>query len=450
MKKEKQEYLCSACGYRSARWLGRCPQCQAWETMELTSLAPAGSQGKAKAKIILYSIQAAGKPENTRFSCGLPEIDQLMGGGFMPGSVILLGGDPGVGKSTLALQLLNHFSNGRSFYVSAEESGDQILQRAERLGITNPDIRLLITNELEEVVQLIEQENPGFLIIDSIQTLRSSAIENLPGTPGQIRFIADRLTELTKQRSCITLLIGHVTKDGSLAGPKLLEHLVDTVLYFEGDQNLNFRILRTTKNRFGAVNNLTVFQMNQKGLEVVSNPSLYFLDQHLADRTGVAIVPTMQGVRSLLIEVQALASKTHFGAPQRTAYGIDHKRLSLLLAVLDKKLGFEFGFFDVFCRTSGGLSIQEPAIDLALVVALISSIRDQPVKPDTVFIGEVGLNGEVRGVSQLETRLREAARLGFRSAVVAAGKNGELRIPDLKIIEIQYLNELQGLIFHRA
>jgi len=448
MKKDKQEYQCTACGHRSPRWLGRCPQCQAWETMELTAISPAKDIRKKNVPD-LQTLDATGWPETVRFSCGLPELDQLMGGGFMPGSVILLGGDPGVGKSTLALQLLNRFNRGKSVYVSAEESAQQIIQRAGRLKITNPDIRLLITNELEEVDLLFEQEHPGFLVIDSIQTLRSSVIENLPGSPGQIRFIADRLTELTKRTGCITLLIGHVTKEGSLAGPKLLEHLVDTVLYFEGDQNLNFRLLRTTKNRFGAVNNLTVFQMGQSGLEVVGNPSLYFLDRHLADRTGVAIVPTMQGVRSLLIEVQALAAKTHFGAPQRTAYGIDHKRLSLLLAVLDKKLGYEFGFFDVFCRTSGGLSVQEPAIDLALVVALISSISDQPVKPDTVFIGEVGLNGEVRGVSQLETRLQEASRLGFKTAVIAGGKDGEQKVPKLKIIEIQYLTELQGLIFRQ-
>jgi DNA repair protein RadA/Sms len=419
-KKSKTVFVCSECGYISLRWLGKCTECGAWDSFE--EQVQNKSSGKNKSAAIsgeLIALDSAVQVQEERIATNINELNRVLGGGIVSGSVVMIGGDPGIGKSTLMLQMLNQLpEESKKIYISGEESFNQIRQRAGRLSINGGDIYFLNDTNLENVIARVEKERPHIVIIDSIQTLGSEMIDSIPGNTSQLRFCTSKLVQAAKQNQIAVFLVGHVTKEGAIAGPKILEHIVDTVLYFEGDTQSDFRILRTTKNRFGAINEIALFRMGTNGLVAVSNPSELFLNMDQDDRQGTAVVTVLEGNRPMLVEVQALVTKTQFGLPQRTATGIDHRRMNLLLAVLDKKCGKPFGFHDVFIKTAAGLRLDEPAADLGICMALVSSLEDKPMDKHTVFIGEVGLSGELRPVQRTGERLREAERLGFTKAVM--------------------------------
>ncbi len=419
-KKQHVYFLCSECGYRSEKWLGRCPQCGAWnsfeEQIELSQKHKATAKGTSTDLIPLLSAQV---PEETRRSTGINELDHVLGGGSVVGSVTLIGGDPGIGKSTLLLQMLDSYKcEGKKVFISGEESLHQIKNRAKRLGVSEPNLYYQNITSLERIEQLLEKHLPAVVVIDSIQTIMSEDIDGLPGNISQLRYTTARLVHLAKENNISMFIIGHVTKEGGLAGPKVLEHLVDTVLYFEGEAKADFRILRSVKNRYGPVNEIALFRMEATGLIPVDNPSELFLNLDVEDRMGTAVVAIMEGNRPVLIEIQALVSKTQFGVPQRTASGIDHRRMNLLLAVLEKKIGKPFSFYDVFIKTAGGIRVNDPAADLGICMALVSSFEESPLPRDAVFIGEVGLNAELRPVHQLVDRIKEADKLGFKRMFV--------------------------------
>ncbi|EHO42593.1 DNA repair protein RadA [Caldithrix abyssi DSM 13497] len=420
-RKNKPYYVCSACGYRSEGWLGRCPQCDSWNTMEeFFPAAQNKTRGPAAELLPLMTAEVA--PEH-RLSTGISELDHVLGGGNVLGSVTLVGGDPGIGKSTLLLQMLDSYkSQKKKLFISGEESLHQIQNRAQRLKISGQNVYYSNVTNLEQIEQALRHELPGVAVIDSIQTILSEKIDGLPGNISQLRYTTAHLVRLAKELNISLFIIGHVTKEGSLAGPKVLEHLVDTVLYFEGDNKADFRILRSVKNRYGPVNEIALFRMESYGLMAVDNPSELFLNLDVEDRMGTAVVAIMEGNRPVLIEVQALVSKTQFGVPQRTAMGIDHRRMNLLLAVLEKKCGKPFSFYDVFIKTAGGIRVTDPAADLGICMALVSSMDENPLPREAVYIGEVGLNAELRPVNQIVERIREADKLGFRRVVAPDSK----------------------------
>lgn len=422
-KKQKPYYVCSACGYRSEGWLGHCPQCDSWNTMEEFFPAASGKRGKQASGAELIPLMTTKLPPEQRLSTGISELDHVLGGGNVCGSVTLIGGDPGIGKSTLLLQMLDvYHSSKKKLFISGEESLHQIQNRAQRLQIKGQNIFYSNVTNLEQIEQALRSEQPGVAVIDSIQTMLSENIDGLPGNISQLRYTTAQLVRLAKELNISLFIIGHVTKEGGLAGPKVLEHLVDTVLYFEGDNKADFRILRSVKNRFGPVNEIALFRMENNGLLPVANPSELFLNPDVEDRMGTAVVAIMEGNRPVLIEVQALVSKTQFGVPQRTAVGIDHRRMNLLLAVLEKKCGKPFSFYDVFIKTAGGIRVTDPAADLGICMALVSSMDEHPLPRDAVFVGEVGLNAELRPVNQIVERIREADKLGFKRVVVPESK----------------------------
>lgn len=387
------------------------------------------------------------KQTHRRTSSGLSEVDRVLGGGLLPSSMILLGGQPGIGKSTLALQIVSDCGQ-RSLYVSAEESEDQLALRAERLGVQPKDLQVSGENEILNVLEQVSVVQPTLMVIDSIQTVYNEDLDTLPGSVSQLRDCGQQLLKACKQKGFTVIVIGHVTKEGTIAGPKMLEHMVDTVLYLEGDERYDHRILRSVKNRFGATNEVGVFHMTSSGLEEVSNPSELFLAERSEHTAGTAIFPSMEGSRPILVEVQALVSKANFGTPQRNANGVDTRRLSMLLAVLEKRLGNIMGMNDVFVNLVGGLRIQDPAADLAIIAALASSNLDDPISNGTVLIGEVGLTGEVRSVARIDQRLQEAAALGFKKAVIPSGnvKNNKL-IKGLSIHGVRSVQEALKFIF---
>jgi DNA repair protein RadA/Sms len=377
----------------------------------------------------------------SRLRTGIAEFDRVMGGGIMRGSLNLLAGDPGIGKSTLMTELARHCAGETMLYVTGEESPRQVKLRTERMGIDGSSLMLLAETNVEEVIRAVEEVGPAVLIVDSVQTLFRPDIPSAPGSVTQVRETAAALQHLTKSIGCATFLIGHVTKDGSIAGPRVLEHMVDTVLQFEGDRHHAFRILRSVKNRFGATNEIGVFEMHERGLREVGNPSEIFLSERAFGISGSAVVCSMEGTRPLLVEIQALVTQTSYGTPQRTATGFDSRRLQLLLAVLEKREGLRMSTHDVFVNVAGGVRLAEPSVDLGVVIAVASSLRDMPVGTSTVVIGEVGLGGEVRAVAHLEARLREAARLGFEQAIVPANSLNGLRRP--KGLEVAGVERLQ-------
>ncbi|HTD59689.1 MAG TPA: DNA repair protein RadA [Gemmatimonadaceae bacterium] len=419
--KIKTVYRCSECGAESAKWGGRCDACGEWNTLaeEPVGTKPVRRQnGMARVARPLHEVTAA---QTERWTTGLDEFDFVLGGGIVPGSMVLVGGEPGIGKSTLLLQVAARLTErGRSvLYVSGEESPPQIKLRADRLGGAAHDVRMVAETSLENVLATAREDPGGVLIIDSIQTLYSSDLEGAPGNVGQVRECAARLMRFAKDTGTAVVVVGHVTKGGGIAGPKTLEHIVDTVLYFEGETTLDHRILRATKNRFGGVDEIGVFRMTETGLSGVANPSELFLGDRQSGASGTAVTALIEGTRPVLIEIQALAAKAGFGTPQRVSTGLDGRRLALLLAVLDKRAGLSFAMLDVFVNVVGGMRLVEPAADLAVAAALASSVYDRSLPSDAVYIGEVGLGGEVRPVSQIERRMAEAVKMGCTRAFVA-------------------------------
>jgi len=428
MPKPKVQYECSACGAVQAKWTGRCQSCGAWDSLtERAAPAPkapgarsAPAPGTGGARTRPLAAVLAGGPEPARIKTGIAELDSILGGGLVPGSLLLLGGDPGIGKSTLMLQAAGRLAAAgvRVLYCSGEESEGQIGMRARRLGVAAPEELLLLTETcFEEIESAVRQSQPDVLIVDSIQTVYVGAVEGIPGSIVQVRESSAGFMRLAKQEGLTVVLVGHVTKEGALAGPRILEHMVDTVLYFEGDGNWSHRILRVVKNRFGSTNEIGVFEMRGDGLAEVADLSGYFLDGRAVESPGTAVVCTVEGTRPLLVEVQALVTPSGYGTSQRVSTGYDSKRLALMLAILEKRLSLPLASQDVFLNLAGGLRVLEPAVDLGVCLGICSSLRETTLDRTTAFIGEVGLGGELRRVSHLERRLAECAKLGFERVV---------------------------------
>ena len=456
-KKKKVEWVCSECGGTTLKWAGRCPHCGEWNTLqEFTVETGAGARYSdsrhrglvAASKVLdLNDVQAQEIP---RVVTGFSEFDRVMGGGLVPGGVSLLGGDPGIGKSTLLLQVMNRLVQlgVGSLYVSGEESPGQIAMRAKRLGIDPKGMRLMSEIQLENIEATLLSEKPQFVVIDSIQTLFSNQLDSAPGSVTQVRECSARLTRLAKSEGCTLIFVGHVTKEGSLAGPRVLEHIVDTVLYFEGDTHSNFRLIRAFKNRFGAVNELGVFAMTDRGLRVVSNPSAIFLSEHKANVPGSAVMVTQEGTRPLLVEVQALVDDTHSPSPKRLSVGLDQQRLAMLLAVLHRHAGMACFDQDVFVNAVGGVKITEPAADLAVLLAIYSSMRNKALPDGLVVFGEVGLAGEIRPAPRGQERLKEAAKLGFAKAIIPRANAPKQTIEGLEIIGVDRLSNAIDAIYN--
>jgi len=422
MAKQKSVFVCSSCGYECARWLGKCPSCQEWNTLQEELVQPEETKSKAP---MLYKNTAATRlaevsiQDFVRFPTGIGELDRVLGGGVVPASVILCGGDPGIGKSTLLLQAADFVAKTRKvLYISAEESAQQVKLRAARLGCSMDQLFILAETDLDEICHHIQQLAPDMVVVDSIQTVYLSALSSAPGSVSQVRECASRLMRLAKEQGCAIFLIGHVTKEGSLAGPKVLEHIVDTVLYFEGERNNIYRLLRAIKNRFGSTNEIGIFEMRETGMMQVLNPSELLLSQRSEAVSGTAVLCSMEGSRPVLAEVQALISTSGFGNPRRMSSGTDYNRLVMLLAVLEKRLGYGLYNQDVYVNIAGGLHIDEPAMDLALLAAVASSYRNIPVPADTVLMGEVGLTGELRAIGHCQRRVDECAKLGFSKIIL--------------------------------
>jgi DNA repair protein RadA/Sms len=444
MAKQKTIYTCTECGGQEPKWQGQCPSCQAWNTLlETVVEAPATSRfaGLAKASVLqkLVDVEAA---ETPRQPTGIAEFDRVLGGGLVPGGVVLIGGDPGIGKSTLLLQTLCHMGGKRkAIYVSGEESPQQIAMRAKRLGLDASPIDLLAEINLEKILSTLQIYRPDVAVIDSIQTIYSEALQSAPGSVAQVRECSAQLTRLAKQLGINIILVGHVTKDGALAGPRVLEHIVDTVLYFEGDPNSSFRSIRAFKNRFGAVNELGVFAMTEKGLREVCNPSALFLSHHTEQVSGSCITVTMEGTRPLLVEVQALVDEAHAPNPKRLCVGLEQNRLAMLLAVLHRHAGIACFDQDVFVNAVGGVKISEPAVDLAVLLSIVSSFKNKPLFNKQIVFGEVGLAGEVRPVQRGQERLKEAAKLGFTRAIVPKANIPRQAISGIEVVGVDRLEQ---------
>ena len=453
-KKTETVYVCSNCGQDFSKWLGRCTNCSAWDTItEFKQPKRTGANRAAAAQSKEIVELSSCKPSSTaRISSAFPEIDRVLGGGLVPGALILLGGDPGIGKSTLLLQLCAAWSrqSKKSMYISGEESAEQIFLRASRLGVAESSLSLLTETSIEAVCAALTRARPDIVIIDSIQTMFSEALESAPGTVSQVRESASLLLRYAKETNTVIVLIGHVTKEGAIAGPRVLEHMVDTVLYFEGDSHYQFRIVRAVKNRYGPSGELAIFEMTDRGLREINNPSEFFLLNRSSPQIGTAITAVLEGSRILVVELQALVNKSHFGLPQRVASGINPKKLSLILAVLERFGSLTIGDHDVFFNVAGGLTISEPAIDLGIAAAVISSFRNRPLRRDLAFIGELGLGGEIRPVNNMGQRLKELYRMGFKECVVTKPvKKADWATEDygLKLIQCGRIGEVQEGIF---
>jgi DNA repair protein RadA/Sms len=453
--KQKPVFACQECGAQSPKWLGRCPECGAWNSLaEERPVPQAVSAASAEKR---YALAAASGPQlyddidtvvAERLSTGSGEFDRVLGGGVVPGSLVLIGGEPGIGKSTLLLQAAAHFAAhlGTVLYCSGEESEHQLKSRGERLGITRAPLYILAETCLERILEETARLRPAFVIVDSIQTVFSLKFQSAPGSIGQVRESATQLLFAAKGQNIPTFLVGHVTKDGNLAGPKALEHIVDTVLYFEGEKHHAHRVVRAVKNRFGAVSELGVFEMTEKGLQAVPNPSQLFLAERAANAPGSAVLCCIEGSRPLLVEVQALVSSSTYGNARRMASGIDQNRLSLLLAVLEKRAGLNLIAEDVYVNVAGGMAVDEPAADLGVVTAIASSLRNRAIRPGTVVFGEVGLAGEVRGTSQAALRVREAAHMGFTRCVLPDGNCPQGDVPPgLELVGAKTIGEALDL-----
>lgn len=445
MKSPKIIYVCQECGYDSPKWSGKCPSCESWNTMtEEAAVVGAPVRGLGSQSVALgqrpVSIEEVVTKDVPRFFTGSPELDRVLGGGIMPGSLILVVGDPGVGKSSLTLQVCAHVAKkrGRVLYVTGEESARQVRLRADRLGALQERLYVLSETNLQIIEQYALELKPDLMVVDSIQTVYRPELPSAPGSVSQVREGSAQLMRLAKSHAIAAMIVGHVTKDGTLAGPRVLEHIVDTVLYFEGERNAQYRVLRAVKNRFGSTNEIGLFEMRGTGLIDVPDASGLFLSERSLNVPGSIVISTVEGTRPLLVELQALVSSSPFMPPRRTANSVDIKRVQLLLAVLEKRVGLMIGSSDVYVKVAGGIAVDEPAIDLGLAVVLASSFRDCRVNPDTVVFGEVGLAGEVRAVSQAEQRIREAEKMGFRRVILPAGNLKSLeKQKDIRLIGVE-------------
>ena len=453
MAKTQTTYFCQNCGNQSSKWLGKCPACGEWNTYqeEIVSRKDDKKGGYQKpgksAKPI--AVQNISSEKEERFDTQSAEFNRVLGGGMVTGSVVLIGGEPGIGKSTLLLQVALNMEGRKILYVSGEESNQQIKMRADRLGLNNPNCYILNETFSRDIFRHIEEINPDLIVIDSIQTLHTDTLESSAGSISQIRETASELQRFAKTTLVPVVLIGHITKDGSLAGPKVLEHMVDTVLQFEGDRHYGFRILRSVKNRFGSTSELGIFEMQSSGLREVSNPSEILLSQRDEEVSGVAIAATIEGQRPMLVETQALVSPAAYGTPQRSSTGFDLRRMNMLLAVLEKRSGVRISAKDVFLNIAGGLRVDDPAIDLAVVAAVLSSAEDLPVGNNICFAGEVGLTGEIRAVSRVESRISEAEKLGFEKIIISKFnlKGLDLKKLKIKIIPVGKLQDVVNVLF---
>lgn len=464
MSKIRTAFFCSSCGYESAKWVGRCPSCGNWNTfveevIQKDNGKPDNDwkqlrETKRESRVVaLHEI--ADRPHD-RIVTPDSELNRVLGGGIVPGSIVLIAGEPGIGKSTLFLQNALLMSGIRVLYISGEESEQQIKMRADRLNIRHSEFFLLTETSVQVIFQEIKKVKPQLVIVDSIQTLQSNYIDSSAGSISQIRESASELQRFAKESDIPVFIIGHITKDGAVAGPKILEHMVDTVLQFEGDRHYAYRILRTIKNRFGSASELGIYEMTGDGMRGVSNPSELLITQKEDQLSGIAIAASIEGIRPLLIEVQALVTQSVYGTPQRTVSGFDLRRLQLLLAVLEKRGGFQFGMKDVFLNIAGGLKVEDPSIDLAVLSALLSSFEDVPLPPRICFAGEVGLSGEIRAVNRIEQRILEAEKLGFEKIVVskynlAGGRKGETKLSDksfaIEVVQMSKVEELYRYLF---
>lgn len=453
MSKTKTVYYCSNCGNKSSKWVGRCTSCGEWNTYQeeiikketRNSRSDIGISKESK-PILIRDISA---DKEKRLNTGDEELNRVLGGGLVPGSLVLLGGEPGIGKSTLMLQIALVMKNARVLYITGEESEQQIKMRAERLGFENEKCYILTETNTQAVFKHIENVEPDVIIVDSIQTLHTDIIESTSGSVSQIRECAHEFQKYSKTAAVPIFLIGHITKDGMIAGPKILEHMVDTVLQFEGDRNHGYRLIRSVKNRFGSTSEIGIYEMHNKGLRQVDNPSEILISRHGEDLSGIAIAATIEGLRPMLIETQALVSSAAYGTPQRSATGFDIRRMNMLLAVLEKKVGFRLGAKDVFLNIAGGLKVSDPSIDLAIVTAVLSSNEDIAVDKSICFSAEVGLSGEIRPVNRIEQRISEAEKLGFREIYISKFNAKELSgFKSINIISISKIQELYTRLFN--
>jgi len=443
MAKSKSTYSCNECGGQTLKWQGRCPHCQAWNTLIETVSEKSTSRFTPVSETShVQSLSMIDDGEEERYSTGVTEFDRVLGGGLVHGGVVLLGGDPGIGKSTLLLQTLCHMSSTHNvLYVSGEESARQVALRAKRLALDASAVHMLAEIQLEKIQSVLSERKPDIAVIDSIQTVYSEALQSAPGSVAQVRECAAQLTRLAKASGTCIILVGHVTKEGALAGPRVLEHMVDTVLYFEGDTHSSFRLIRAFKNRFGAVNEIGVFAMSEKGLREVTNPSALFLSHHDSQVAGSCVMVTQEGTRPLLVEIQALVDEAHAPNPRRLSVGLEQNRLAMLLAVLHRHAGIPCFDQDVFVNAVGGVKITEPGADLAVLLAIVSSLKNKPLTEKMVVFGEVGLAGEVRPVQRGQERLKEAAKLGFTSAIIPKANKPKQSIPGIEIIAVERIEE---------
>ena len=449
-KAKKSVFFCQNCGHEESKWLGQCPMCKEWNSFVEECVTTSNTAAVKAAKEIRIVPLSEVKTENEeRVTTEIKELDRVLGGGIVPGSLILVGGDPGIGKSTLLLQVCQKLAKKerKVLYISGEESLRQIKLRAQRMGEFNDHLLLLCETNLELIRNVIEKEKPDTVIIDSIQTMYSEEVGSAPGSVSQVREATNTLMQLAKGLGISIFIVGHVTKEGTVAGPRVLEHMVDTVLYFEGDRHASYRILRGVKNRFGSTNEIGVFEMREEGLVEVENPSEYMLDGRPQEASGAVVSCSLEGTRPILLEVQALVAETNFGMPRRTAAGTDYNRVNLLMAVLEKRCRYELSRLDAYVNITGGMRMSEPALDLAIVMALMSSYKDRPVDPGMLIFGEVGLSGEVRGVSQAAQRVAEAAKLGFTTCVLPKVNMDKIKpVEGIRMIGVSNVREAIGLL----
>ncbi len=453
-KAPKLTFVCQSCGYHTPKWMGRCPDCGQWNSLvEEISQAPGRQKGLSVLDVLEdpLALDTISLDPQLRMRTGIAEFDRTLGGGLVPGSMVLIGGDPGIGKSTLVLQVAGGLTSKgdlKCLYVSGEESPQQIKLRAQRLGIHSESLYVLTGTCIEQLFERMDALQPHLMIVDSIQTVYTENLPSAPGSVGQVREVASRFMNWAKKTGIPTFLIGHVTKDGAIAGPKVLEHLVDTVLYFEGDSSHAFRILRSVKNRYGSTNEIGVFEMKDTGLQEVGNPSRIFLEERPGEASGSVVIPCLEGTRPVLVEIQALVSHSPLGMPRRTSVGVDHNRLSLLVAVLAKRMGLEMGDQDIFVNVAGGLRVDEPAADLGIVSAMISSFLDKPLDNRMAVFGEVGLAGEIRGVSQPEIRIKEAKKLGFSTCLLPkSNKEACTSLKGMQLLGVDAVASLMDVLF---